>query len=196
VRFGNQPEVVAGNRFSGETSFGCSRALTRSFNPFTGTINHQGRQAAAVALRSPARASAARMGDPTSAVPREPAHVLKKSSPHPDPDTPGHETPATPACPVYMRKQRNRIGGAMWNLIRRGKWGRVSTFTLIGRGWAFSAGSLSEADAIKLLASVRSDLNRSGAKLADGWLILGIHGEYDPARACTSCMCTAWRPTA
>jgi hypothetical protein len=97
-----------------------------------------------------------------------------------NPDTPGHEPPSSPASPVYMRKQRSRIGGAMWKLIRTGKWGRVSTFTLIGRGWAFAAGSLSDADAIKLLASVRSDLNRCGAKVADGWLILGIHGEYDP----------------
>lgn len=88
----------------------------------------------------------------------------------------------TLASSRYMRRVRLRLIGALWPLIARGPWtpNEVSSFTAIPRGWSFSPGTLETADPQKLLSRLRSQLNRAGAKDADGFLIAHLHGECEP----------------
>lgn len=88
----------------------------------------------------------------------------------------------TLASSRYMRRFRLRLIGALWPLVADGPWtpGEVSSFTAIPRGWSFTPGTLETADPRKLLARLRSQLNRAGAKDADGFLIAHLHGEFEP----------------
>lgn len=88
----------------------------------------------------------------------------------------------TLASSRYMRRCRLRLIGALWPLVADGPWtlSEVSSFTAIPRGWSFSPETLETADPSKLLARFRSQLNRAGAKEADGFLIAHLHGEFDP----------------
>lgn len=86
---------------------------------------------------------------------------------------------STPASSLYMRKQRRRIVGHLWKLVDDTK-GIVSFFTLIPRGWEVNAGSLDKFDPQAHLESLRQCLIRGGARTGDGWVIMAIHGEYEP----------------
>jgi len=88
--------------------------------------------------------------------------------------------PDTLASSRNMRNHRIRIGGALWKLAENPKWDRVSTCTIIPRGWAFTPEELAQLNPIALLEGLRQDLNRAGAQDADGFAFFTIHGEYDP----------------
>ena len=82
------------------------------------------------------------------------------------------------ASPEYMRRARVRVIGHLWMLIEASRLS-VSTVDLVPKGWIFSSSELDEADPVKLLNALRSDLNRCGAADATGFLFLGLHGEYE-----------------
>lgn len=87
------------------------------------------------------------------------------------------------ADPVFMRALRNHALGDLSRLVAESS-PPVSTLTLIPLGWALRPEELSKTSPGRLLKAVLADLNRCGAKDADGWLIGIIHGEYDPVRGC------------
>jgi hypothetical protein len=87
----------------------------------------------------------------------------------------------TLASARYIRDQRDRVGGAVWALADNAI-GPVATFTVIPPGWSLSPYELAAANPKKMMATFRSDLNRSGAAGADGWAITLVHGEFDPGR--------------
>lgn len=88
----------------------------------------------------------------------------------------------TLASKRYMRRFRVRLIGALWPLVADGPWtpSETSSFTAIPRGWNCSPEALETADPKKLLARFRSQLNRAGAKDANGFLIAHLHGEFEP----------------
>lgn len=86
----------------------------------------------------------------------------------------------TLASSQYMRDQRIRICGALWELADDISFGQPSTFTAIGRGLKIPGPKLADVNPQRLCAAFRSDLNRHGAKSADGYLIAFIDGEYEP----------------
>ena len=84
-----------------------------------------------------------------------------------------------------MRLWRRKLVGATWRLIAEGPWdatvsGQVSVFSAVNRTWTFTPAELRHANAAKLMRSFRTDLNRTGAAAADGFLIGFLHGEWEP----------------
>ena len=70
---------------------------------------------------------------------------------------------------------------AMMEAIEKSLGEPVSVVTLLPTaGPNFLVRTLKGVDPRRLLEIVRADLNRCGAKTADGWLILALHGEFDP----------------
>lgn len=86
----------------------------------------------------------------------------------------------SPACPLCMRKHRKRIASALWRLVVEDDAGKPVTATLVPRGMDFPAGQLGGVCAAKLKAALLADLNRCGAKEADGYLFAALHGEFEP----------------
>ena len=86
--------------------------------------------------------------------------------------------PKTPASSRYMRRKRNSIFSQVWRLVDRYS-GKVTTATLIKRGWEFTPEELDDVDVDKLLKSFLADLDRRGACKADGWLVAFLHGEWE-----------------
>jgi hypothetical protein len=105
-----------------------------------------------------------------SATARKPAATRLKS---------GIARARTPASSVYMQKQRRRIVGHLWKLTADAN-ASVSFFTLIPRNWEIRAGRLDKFDPQTHLESLRQCLIRGGARPGDGWMIMAIHGEYEP----------------
>jgi hypothetical protein len=89
--------------------------------------------------------------------------------------------PHSMACALFMRWFRYRFIGALWRLYAEQlQVGSPKTFTIIPRAWEFRPEELMDVDPRRLMASLRSILYKMGAKGADGWLIVFLHGEYDP----------------
>ena len=89
----------------------------------------------------------------------------------------GKKPPSSMASNRHMRRLRNRIFSQIDRLVRSYR-GKVTTFTVVKRGWEFSPDELLDVDLDKLLNGFLSDLNRRGAAQAEGWLIAFIHGEH------------------
>lgn len=86
------------------------------------------------------------------------------------------------ASAIYMRNLRQRVSGQIWWLAIRTANLQPRTFTLFPRGWEVPAGKLSSFNPIQRLAALRSLINRCGGTEAGGYLILFIHGEFEPRR--------------
>jgi len=88
----------------------------------------------------------------------------------------------TPASSLYMGHVRFRLIGAVWRLIDQGPWDcrEVVFFTVRPDEWEFSPEELPAARAERLIAQLKTRLNRAGASHADGFLIAFLHGEYEP----------------
>jgi len=84
----------------------------------------------------------------------------------------------TLASSRYARRVRDRVFSQIWRLVARYP-GRVTTATVIKRGWEFAPEELDNLDLGKLLNGFLADLDRRGAGEAGGWLIAFVHGEYD-----------------
>ncbi|QYE35245.1 hypothetical protein KZX46_04385 [Polymorphobacter sp. PAMC 29334] len=89
--------------------------------------------------------------------------------------------PETLASARFQRDLRERVGGAIWEHVDKTTC-RVATCTVIPRGCNLSPEELAVFNAKKLLASFRTALNRCGARGADGWAIVVLHGEFDPGK--------------
>jgi hypothetical protein len=85
----------------------------------------------------------------------------------------------TLASSIYLRGVRDRLGGALWQLVATALL-LAATFTLLSRAWIFTPEQLQKVNARKLIAGVRQDLIRAGAAKAKGVLILFLHGEFEP----------------
>jgi hypothetical protein len=79
----------------------------------------------------------------------------------------------------YMRLLRRRVAGQLWRLAKKTN-GRVARIDLLPDGHRIPVADLHLLDPRKLLASLRTALNRLGAKEAGGWLYGFLHGEFDP----------------
>lgn len=90
--------------------------------------------------------------------------------------------PPTIASARYMRKQRVRIVGRLWELFEKEvkEGGRVSTFHVLPPSWAIPSEELHGLDPHRLLEQFRRDLTRLGKAPMRGWLFASIHGEFDP----------------
>ena len=91
----------------------------------------------------------------------------------------GTSSPQTLASYLYVRGMRWRIGGALLRLIERSKPARVSTATLIPTDGRLTLAQLASLDPRKPLEKHRADFNRYGAGKADGWAVVGIHGDFE-----------------
>lgn len=89
--------------------------------------------------------------------------------------------PVSPACALFMGWFRYRFIAALWKLYAEQLVAdSPKTLTIIPRAWEFTPEQLMDADPRRLLESLRTTLYKMGAKDADGWLIMFLHGEYDP----------------
>lgn len=99
----------------------------------------------------------------------------------------------SPASSLDMRYFRERILGQLYHRIYRTKVSIVF-FDLVPSTWVVKDGELHTVDPRRLLQQLRSDLNRCGAKSADGAFFAVLHGEYDPTNKiyCLHAHCVAW----
>jgi hypothetical protein len=86
--------------------------------------------------------------------------------------------PRSMASSRHMRRVRNRLFSQISKFVAKYP-GKVTTFTVIKRGWEYSPGELLDADLDKLLDGFLSDVNRRGAGRTEGWLIAFVHGEHE-----------------
>lgn len=90
------------------------------------------------------------------------------------------EIPDTLASALRFRDHRIRAVGNLWRAIEAHPAHPLAFFTAIPNGWTVPAADLFAFDPVRRLASFKSDLYRSGATRADGYLWVSIHGEFDP----------------
>jgi len=90
------------------------------------------------------------------------------------------EAPESLGSAKRMRDLRVRETGALLRLLADNPGLPVSSVTLLPRGWRVTVKELKHVDPPTLMAQLRSALNRCGAKDADGFIIGGLHAEYDP----------------
>lgn len=90
--------------------------------------------------------------------------------------------PPTIASAQYMRKQRVRIVGRLWELFEKEvkEGGKVSTFHVLPPSWVVPSDDLPGLNPHKLLEQFRRDFTRLGKAPARGWLFASIHGEFKP----------------
>ena len=96
------------------------------------------------------------------------------------------ETPQKLASARYMREQRIRITGAVWQLVAEDPTGKVARFDVIKPSWAFDRKALKKQDGRRLREEFRADLNRAakkvkpgGAAECTGFLFAVLHGEHE-----------------
>ena len=88
--------------------------------------------------------------------------------------------PTTLASSRYMRHHRGRFAGWLWRLHFRQRFSSGTTYTLLPSGLHFTPEELwSAAEPKKLKEQLRADLNRAGIRHASGFLIAGLHGEFN-----------------
>jgi hypothetical protein len=85
-----------------------------------------------------------------------------------------------------MRKWRKRMTGWLWSLLDELDDAEWRSFTIVLPSWQVPSEKLGRQRAKKLIARVRSALNRAGSSNADGWLFAKIHGEFDGTTGCFS----------
>ncbi len=81
------------------------------------------------------------------------------------------------ASKVYMGSQRIRIGGALWQLVAENE--GYNTFTVRPRGWLFTAEELAALNPRNKINGFRRVLDRQRGGRPLGFLIAGLHGEFD-----------------
>lgn len=87
------------------------------------------------------------------------------------------------ASMVSMRPLRISFAYAVVEVLEEQPDEPVSVVTLLPGGCNFVVPTLKGVKPKRLLEILRADLNRCGAKAAGGWLIVGLHGEFDPVSA-------------
>lgn len=92
----------------------------------------------------------------------------------------GRDVPDSLASSVRMRDYRINVTGALWELIRTSKRPRPVAITIVPRTWRLPEEQLYETLPAQLMAALENALYRRGAAKANGWLIVFLHGEYDP----------------
>src|SRR3569623_302281 len=89
--------------------------------------------------------------------------------------------PDSPASSVRMGYYRYCLIGAVWKLfVEVLLISCPTTFTIIPRTWEFTPEELAGVDVRKLLVGFRTVLYAKGAAAAGGWLMVFLHGEFDP----------------
>lgn len=93
------------------------------------------------------------------------------------------EPPKTPASYFYMREQRIRIAGGLWQLYDKRESSLATVGTVLSDSWEIPAEDLMLFDPRAMLNGFRNDLNTCPVSLRRGYLFAGIHGEFvdDPA---------------
>lgn len=81
----------------------------------------------------------------------------------------------------YMRKHRRRIINAVDALAEPTR-GSLMMVNLVSENFAYPAGRLTDADAHKILESIRQTLLRYGSSNCDGWMILFLDGEFEESQ--------------
>ena len=87
--------------------------------------------------------------------------------------------PFSPASSVAMREWRIRICGWQWSLIAPLNTDQWAFYTIILPKWWVKSRHLHKVRGERLLATLRTALNRAGAGEATGWLYAMIHGQFD-----------------
>lgn len=87
----------------------------------------------------------------------------------------------TMASNMYMREQRIRVGGGLWQLADAQGLPQLHTFSLIPDGCDVPGGRLGRVDPRHFIRALRADLYRNGAAAADGYLCAFLDGEYEIA---------------
>ncbi len=85
----------------------------------------------------------------------------------------------SPASKLYMRNQRVRIFGHLWDLVESAR-SPVSTFTVVKQDWIRFPENLEDLDPICLKIAFRQDLYRAGAASALGFLFSALDCEFNP----------------
>ena len=86
--------------------------------------------------------------------------------------------PTTMASARRMRRFRRNLTGEFWRLYEeRGR--KARTFTLMPTDLLLEPDQLYGSDPRQMLAQLRHALLRAGSATASGFLVIGLHGEYD-----------------
>ncbi|WP_375273100.1 hypothetical protein [Sphingomonas sp.] len=92
----------------------------------------------------------------------------------------GEDTYNSPASAMAARRTRLKLVGEVWKIADSAPRNQVATATLLKRGWCIAAESLADFDPRALLAQLRADIRRTGAFQAGGFLIAGLHADFEP----------------
>jgi hypothetical protein len=92
----------------------------------------------------------------------------------------GEQNFDSPASALAARRARLRLVGTVWPIVQSFPRDQVATATLIKREWNIPADSLIDRDPRAPLAQVRTDIRRTGAWQPGGFLIGGLHGDFNP----------------
>jgi len=94
----------------------------------------------------------------------------------------GDRPPRTLASARFMREMRIRFTGTLLKLAAPWPDKDLRFFTGLSSRWEIRAKDLRNLDPSKLKEQLRSQLNRAGAKDADGFLIAIFEAEFEPVR--------------
>ena len=83
----------------------------------------------------------------------------------------------TPASFRYLRQVRRRLGGWLWHLHDVEPY-RVSHATLLSDEWTLPADDLMLFDPVRMLRQVRDRLEAKGTSRRNGYIAMGVHGEF------------------
>ena len=84
------------------------------------------------------------------------------------------------ASSAFMRELRRRLCGAFLELIDRERHQNVWLYTVVPEWWRIPGADLRKTKTKNLLQQFRSQLNRRGLAQLEGWMVVAIHGDYDP----------------
>lgn len=92
----------------------------------------------------------------------------------------GEDTYDSPASALATRRTRLKLVAEVWKILDGTPQDQVATATLIKRGWCIAADSLADCDPRALLAQLRADIRRTEAFKPGGFLIAGLHADFEP----------------
>jgi hypothetical protein len=90
------------------------------------------------------------------------------------------DLPDTLASSRHSRSNRVKLAGSLWQVTEQDPIG-ARLFDLLPGDRRVARTALAQTDPIEVMRRLRTDLYRSGAADADGFLFAGLHGEHDAA---------------
>lgn len=96
------------------------------------------------------------------------------------------DAPETPASSRFMRDQRIRRIGGLWQCVAKDKTGVVARYDVVKPKWRYSVAGLQQVSALQLKREFWADLDRAawkvksgGAAECEGFVYAALHGDFE-----------------